>query len=115
MPAYAMPQTDFMTVNGVQYRLADDLAVLSDGELIELMDINSVDALTLRGFDYEIHSICVDRGHGYLRLKNDESFIGGWIEVGSELIVPITKNMLAQSALRPKALPNRLQAGTAHR
>lgn len=83
-----------MTVNGVQYRLADDLAVLSDGELIELMDINSVDALTLRGFDYEIHSICVDRGHGYLRLKNDESFIGGWIEVGSELIVPITKNML---------------------
>lgn len=95
-------QTDFalsetgrsMTVNGVQYRLADDLAVISDGELIELMDINSVDALTLRGFDYEIHSICVDRGHGYLRLKNDESFIGGWIEVGSKLIVPITKNML---------------------
>lgn len=95
-------QTDFelsetgrsMAVNGVQYRLADDLAVISDGELIELMDINSVDTLTLRGFDYEIHSICVDRGHGYLRLKNDESFIGGWIEVGSRLIVPITKNML---------------------
>lgn len=95
-------QTDFelsetgrsMTVSGVQYRLADDLAVISDGELIELMDINSVDTLTLRGFDYEIHSICVDRGHGYLRLKNDESFIGGWIEVGSRLIVPITKNML---------------------
>lgn len=83
-----------MTVNGVQYRLADDLAVISGGELIELMDINSVDALTLRGFDYEIHSICVDRGHGYLRLKNDESFIGGWIEVGSALIVPITENML---------------------
>lgn len=95
-------QTDFelsetgrsMAVNGVQYRLADDLAVISDGELIELMDINSVDTLTLRGFDYEIHSICVDRGHGYLRLKNDESFIGGWIEVGARLIVPITKNML---------------------
>lgn len=83
-----------MTINGVQYRLADDLAILSDGELIELMDLNSVDALTLRGFDYEIHSISVDRGHGYLRLKNDESFIGGWIEVGSEVIAPITENML---------------------
>ena len=92
---YSLSETGrSMTVNGVQYRLADDLAVLSDGELIELMDLSSVDALTLRGFDYEIHSICVDRGHGYLRLKNDESFIGGWIEVGSELIVPITKNML---------------------
>ncbi len=83
-----------MTVNGVKYRLADDLAVFSGGELIGLADINSVDALTLRGFDYEIHSICIDRGHGYLRLKNDESFIGGWIEVGSEIIVPITENML---------------------
>lgn len=92
---YALSATGrSMTVNGVQYRLADDLAVLSDGELIELMDLNSVDVLTLRGFDYEIHSISVDRGHGYLRLKNDESFIGGWIEVGSEVIVPITKNML---------------------
>ncbi len=83
-----------MTVNGVRYKLADDLAVLSGGELIGLMDINSVDALTLRGFDFEIHSICVDRGHGYLRLSNDESFIGGWIEVGSGMIVPITENML---------------------
>lgn len=83
-----------MTVNGVKYKLADDLAVISDGALIELSDVNSVDALTLRGFDYEIHSICVERGHGYLRLKNDESFIGGWIEVGSKLIVPITENML---------------------
>lgn len=83
-----------MTVNGVKYKLADDLAVISDGALIELSDVNSVDALTLRGFDYEIHSICVERGHGYLRLKNDESFIGGWIEVGSKMIVPITENML---------------------
>ncbi|MCM1104682.1 MAG: PEGA domain-containing protein [Clostridium sp.] len=92
---YALSETGrSMTVNGVQYRLADDLAIFSDGVLIELMDLSSVDALTLRGFDYEIHSICVDRGHGYLRLKNDESFIGGWIEVGTELIVPITENML---------------------
>ena len=92
---YALSETGrSMTVNGVQYRLADDLAILSDGELIELMDLNSVDALTLRGFDYEIHSISVDRGHGYIRLKNDESFIGGWIEVGSEVIAPITENML---------------------
>ncbi|MCM1538415.1 MAG: PEGA domain-containing protein [bacterium] len=92
---YALSETGrSMTVNGVQYRLADDLAIFSDGGLIELMDLSSVDALTLRGFDYEIYSICVDRGHGYLRLKNDESFIGGWIEVGTELIVPITENML---------------------
>ena len=92
---YALSETGrSMTVNGVQYRLADDLAIFSGGELIELMDLNSVDALTLRGFDYEIHSISVDRGHGYLRLKNDESFIGGWIEVGSALIAPITENMM---------------------
>nr|MCR5033704.1 PEGA domain-containing protein [Lachnospiraceae bacterium] len=32
--------------------------------------------------------------HGYLSLKNDEYFIGGWIEIGSSLIQKITKDMV---------------------
>jgi hypothetical protein len=36
----------------------------------------------------------VEKGHGYLRLTNDEYFIGGWIEVGQKLIQRIEEDML---------------------
>jgi hypothetical protein len=36
----------------------------------------------------------VEKGHGYLRLANDENFIGGWIEVGQTVIQRITQDML---------------------
>lgn len=83
-----------MTINGTTYRIASDLAVVTEGTIGTLMDINEHDTLIVRGFDNAVHSIVIDRGHGYLRLENDESFIGGWIEVGSVTVVPITENML---------------------
>jgi hypothetical protein len=36
----------------------------------------------------------VEKGHGYLRLENDEDFIGGFIEVGQSKITKITEDML---------------------
>ena len=83
-----------MKINGTTYRLASDLAVVADGTIGNLMDINEYDTLTIKGFENVVHSIVIEKGHGYLRLENDESFIGGWIEVGSFTIVPITENML---------------------
>ena len=83
-----------MTIQGTTYRLSSDVAVVGDSKLVTLMDINENDTLTVRGFDNAVYSIVIDRGHGYLRLENDESFIGGWIEVGSFLVQPITENMM---------------------
>ena len=36
----------------------------------------------------------VEKGHGYLRLANDENFVGGWIEIGQTQIRRITEDML---------------------
>lgn len=83
-----------ITINGSKYRLDADLVVVTGGEIGTVMDINEYDTLTIKGFDKEVHSIVIEKGHGYLRLLNDESFIGGFIEVGSFTIVPITENML---------------------
>lgn len=95
-------QTDFevsesgraIKINGTAYKLASDLVVVADGTIGTLMDINECDTLAIKGYDNVVHSIVIEKGHGYLRLKNDEAFIGGWIEVGSYKIVPITENML---------------------
>lgn len=83
-----------ITINGSKYRLDEDLVVVAGGEIGTVMDINEYDTLTIKGFDKEVHSIVIEKGHGYLRLLNDEAFIGGFIEVGSFTIVPITENML---------------------
>lgn len=82
------------SIGSSTYSLPDDVVVLSDGERTEVMDIVAQDVVTIRGIDHQIYSINVERGHGYLRLRNDQALIGGWIEVGSAVIREITEDML---------------------
>ncbi len=76
------------------YELTEDTLILSEGREVELMDINTQDILKVRGVGHDIYSIVVEKGHGYLRLVNDEYFIGGWIEVGQRVIRQIESDML---------------------
>ncbi len=76
------------------YRYTDDILIYSDGANAEIMDINQCDKLNIQGIGHTVYSIAVDKGHGYLRLKNDEYFLGGWIEVGQEIIRTVSEDML---------------------
>ncbi len=76
------------------YSLPDDVVVMSEGRRSEVMDVVKQDVLTVSGIDHKIYSINVEKGHGYLRLKNDQALIGGWIEVGNSVIREITEDML---------------------
>ena len=71
-----------------------NVVIVSDGREIDLMDLNDTDSLSVQGIGSTIYSISVDKGHGYLKLANDEYFVGGWIEIGSSMIRPITEDML---------------------
>ena len=82
------------SIGSSTYSLPDNAVVLSDGRRTEVMDVVSQDVITVSGIDHEIYSITVDKGHGYLRLKNDQALLGGWIEVGSSVIKEITEDML---------------------
>ena len=87
-------KTGEITVGAETYRITDKLLVFSKGKQVEVMDINQVDTLKVQGIDRTVYSVSVEKGHGYLRLKNDEYFWGGWIEVGQEIIRPIEEDML---------------------
>lgn len=76
------------------YRFKDDVRVFADGVKAELMDINDVDSITVSGFNHEVYSIVVSGGHGYLRLSGQDYFVGGWIEVGTGIIKPVSEDML---------------------
>lgn len=76
------------------YKLTEDTVIVSSGKQAEVMDINAADVLKVNGVGHNIYSIVVDKGHGYLRLTNDEYFVGGWIEVGQSVIQQVTEDML---------------------
>ncbi|MDE6607504.1 MAG: PEGA domain-containing protein [Lachnospiraceae bacterium] len=86
--------TKHMTIAEDIYKLSEDTVIVSSGRPAELMDINASDVLKVSGMGYNIYSIVVDKGHGYLRLTNDEYFVGGWIEVGQAVIQEVTEGML---------------------
>lgn len=83
-----------ITIGSDTYKLTENTQYLSDNKNIEIMDLNPNDVLSFQGIGTDILSVRVDKGHGYLRLVNDENFVGGWIEVGQTTIQRITDDML---------------------
>ena len=81
-------------IAGVKYRYGDSLTLISNEEEGNLLDLNQIDVVTVKGINKKIYSIIVTRGHGYISLENDETFIDGWIEVGNESVKPITEDMV---------------------
>lgn len=81
-------------IAGDSYRYDDkQLQVFADGKKADFMDVNESDVLTVSGYDREIYSIVVERSHGYLRLRGEEYFVGGYIEVG-KIIQQVSEHML---------------------
>lgn len=83
-----------VAIGGEVFQLSKDTQYFSQGHSIEKMDLNPTDVLTFHGIDSTVLSVTVEKGHGYLRLVNDENFIGGWLEIGQTQIVRITEDML---------------------
>lgn len=83
-----------ITVGQEEYHLSDQLLVFSGQEEILPEQVLNQDVISMQGIGQEILSICVDRGHGYLELKNEEYFVGGWIEIGQAVISQVSPEML---------------------
>jgi hypothetical protein len=66
-----------------------------DGDrLIALEDLAIQDELTVRGMDETILSLVVTKGHGTVRIKDYQAFLGGSITVGYEATSQVTENMV---------------------
>jgi hypothetical protein len=83
-----------MTIGDESYKFNDGLKIFSGGKEARIMDVTELDTLIVRGIDKQVLSVVVDKGHGYIRVLNDAYFVGGWIEIGQEIIKPVTDDML---------------------
>lgn len=68
--------------------------VIDYDSFITLEDLAVQDELTVRGIDETIWSLIVTKGHGRVRIKDSEAFIGGSITVGYEAVSQVTENMV---------------------
>lgn len=78
---------------GKNYSYGGGTVILSEGKVIPVDDLLSMDYLTIRGHEENIYSIVVTSGHGYLELAGGEQFIGGTIYVGSLFMKQITEDL----------------------
>jgi len=82
------------TVGDRTYALPKGVRVFSQGENADVMSIVGGDTISVSGIGYDIYSIRVETGHGYVRLSNEDSLVGGWIEIGNSVITQVSKDML---------------------
>lgn len=81
-------------INGTTYQMSDDVRAYSDNVEIAVNEICSEDQLTMWMYNDKICSIYVELGHGYVRLFDYAGYMGGMVEIGYDVIVPVTEDML---------------------
>ncbi len=87
-------QNGKITVGANTYLLNSNVVVISDGKETEPWELNAMDVISVWGYQDRIYGIYVEKGHGYLRLQNEDYFVNGWVDVGDKVIRKIEEDML---------------------
>lgn len=83
-----------LKMNYQEYDLGKNVCAFSDNREIGLDEICSEDQLTVWLYNNMVCSVYVDLGHGYVKLSDYETYIGGTVEIGYDVIAPVTEDML---------------------
>lgn len=83
-----------ITIGSELFNISGHVVVVSDGTETDMMEVNNVDVISVWGYKNMIYGINVEKGHGYLRLRNEDYFVGGWIDVGDKVIRKVSEDML---------------------
>lgn len=83
-----------LKAGGENLQYTDNVVVHDGDKLIEISALAPQDELVLRVYDGKLCSATVEAGHGYIKLVNYETYIGGMVEIGYDVIVPVTENMV---------------------
>lgn len=83
-----------MKITDQKYQYTNQLFVYNGKEQLNLIDVNEIDELNIRGYKTKIWSITVTKGHGYVRLSDYDYFIGGNLSIGTQDFYGITEDMV---------------------
>lgn len=76
-----------------KYKYTQKLVCLRQGKPMDMLDLDEKDELTIRGYERQIWSILVTKGHGSIQFTEYDDFIGGTAYIGNEDILPVVSDM----------------------
>lgn len=90
----ANPDSGTARYKGTTCTLWENVVAYDGDQLLDIKEINTEDQVTLTFFAGKLVSVVVELGHGYVRLANQDTYVGGMVEIGYDVIVPVTSDML---------------------
>ena len=90
----ADPSSGTAKYKGTSCTLWEDVVAYDGDKLLDIKEVNTEDQVTLSFFGGKLVSVVIELGHGYVRLANQDTYVGGMVEIGYDVIVPVTSDML---------------------
>ncbi|MBE5953100.1 MAG: PEGA domain-containing protein [Lachnospiraceae bacterium] len=90
----ADPNSGTAKYKGTSCSLWEDVVAYDGDKLLDIKEVNTEDQVTLSIFGGKLVSVVIELGHGYVRLVNQDTYVGGMVEIGYDVIVPVTSDML---------------------
>lgn len=82
------------TYKGTSCTMSQYVTAYDGDTKIDIMEVNTEDQVTLYLYGDKLVSVVIELGHGYVRLNNQSTYVGGMVEIGYDVIVPVTEDML---------------------
>ncbi len=83
-----------LSCEGENFRISVDTPVFKSGKRLKPADISDGDTITVMGMEHDAYSIIITSGDGHVRLSGTEYFIGGWVQIGKDIIKPVVEEMI---------------------
>ena len=90
----ADPKEAKASYKGTTVKLSAVAHAFDGDRMIGVNEVSTEDEVTLNIYNNKLYSVVITKGHGYVRLKNQDTYVGGMVEIGYGVIVPVTKDML---------------------
>ncbi len=81
-------------INGTTYHMAGNARAFSGDQEIKMHELCREDEVTVWLWNEQVCSVYVELGHGYVRLSDYGSYVGGMVEIGDSVVAPVTEDML---------------------
>ena len=90
----ANPDDEKASYKGTTVKLSPVAAAYDGDRKLKINEVSTEDEVTLNIYNNKLYSVVITKGHGYVRLKNQDTYVGGMVEIGYGVIVPVTGDML---------------------
>ena len=92
---YELNETDRQIQIGSKlYQYNNQIAMFNGDKTFAFSELDKQDLIDIKGIGQFVYSVVLAKGHGYIRFSGYKDFIGGTVEVGNHIFMPIKKDMV---------------------